>query len=54
MVVAGGTWVQRMVGKRARVRGHFRVTQNSQQRLLNFPPTHPPLKWDVQGTSVYK
>ena len=29
MVVVGGTWVQGMVGKRARVRAHFRVTQKA-------------------------
>ena len=29
MLVAGGTWVQGMVGKRARVRAYFRVTQKA-------------------------
>ena len=29
MVVAGGTWVQGIVGKRARVRAHFHVTQKA-------------------------
>ena len=56
MLVAGGMWVQGMVGKRAQVRAHFCVTQKAGGFAATTVKlaTHPPLKEDVQGTFTYK